>query len=260
MEQKFGLFSKQDGGSLGKTTLKRFWNDAQVACENGRYAIRLDGRPMRLPGGPLLALESRALAEAIAAEWQAAGGARDGTLSAEDVPLTRIAGTAQERIAPDPSPTVAALARYAEHDLLCYRADAPPALVQRQAKLWQPWLDWAEACHGAGLRVGQGIRHVAQPQAALDRLGEALAAHPPFSLAGIGILVPALGSLVLGLAVADGALAAVEAHRLATLEELFQAEQWGEDHEATARRSAVAADIETAARFVILSRVGKAAA
>ena len=105
--------------------MKRFWDNATLVHENGFYAIRLDGRPMRLPGGPLLSLESRALAQAIAAEWQAAGSAKNGTLSAEDVPLTRIAGTAQERIAPDPAPTIAALASYAGHDLLCYRAEDP---------------------------------------------------------------------------------------------------------------------------------------
>ena len=234
--------------------MKRFWDDAQVVCEGGRYAIRLDGRPMRLPGGPLLALESRALAQAIAAEWQAAGGGKGGALSAEDVPLTRVAGTAQERIAPDPTPTVAALARYGDGDLLCYRAEAPAVLVERQAALWQPWLDWAQARTGATLRVTRGLMHVAQPAEALDRLHDALAGLTPFTLAGMGILVPALGSLVLGLAVADGAMQAGEAHRLAMLDELFQAEQWGEDRQATARRRAVAADVEVAARFIALSR------
>ena len=233
--------------------MKRFWDSAQFVCEDGRYAIRLDGRPMRLPGGPLLALESRALAQAIAAEWQAAGGGKGGVLSAEDVPLTRIAGTAQERVMPDPAPTVAALARYGENDLLCYRATTPAALAERQAAQWQPWLDWAQTRYGAGLLTVQGVMHAPQTPDALERLRQALALQPPFTLAGLAVLVPALGSLVLGLAVADGALKAREAHRLAMLDELFQAEQWGEDREATARRSAVAADVETASRFIDLS-------
>ena len=238
--------------------MKRFWARAEVIDEGGRYAVRLDGRPMRLPGGPLLALHSHALAEAIAKEWQAAGGGVNGMMSADDVPLTRIAGTAQERVAPDPAPTIDALARYAESDVLCYRAEGPAALAGLQADSWQPWLAWAEDRYGAQLRVTSGSMPVDQPPQALAALRHALDGRPAFELAGLGILVPALGSLVLGLAVADGALAAEEAHRLALLDELYQAEGWGEDREAAARRRAILADIEHAARFIALSRTGPA--
>ncbi len=234
--------------------MKRFWDRATVVQEVDRFAIRLDGRPMRLPGGPLLVLESLPLAEAIAAEWQAAGLATDGVLSAADVPLTQIAGTAQERVAPDPAPTIDALARYAETDLLCYRAETPERLAALQAARWQPWLSWAATQYGAHLCTTSGLIHVAQPPEALASLRRGLDRRHAFELAGLGILVPALGSLVLGLAVADGALAADEAHRLALLDELFQAEQWGEDREAIARRRAVQSDIEIAARFIVLSR------
>ena len=229
--------------------MKRFWKEAAVTEEAGRYAIKLDGRPMRLPGGPVLALQSRALAYAIAEEWSAAGA----TLVAEDVPLTRMAGTAQERVSPDPEPTIAAIAAYGETDLLCYRAAAPDGLVRRQEQLWQPWLAWAARVHDAHLRVTSAILHIAQPHAALAALRAAIARRSAFELAGLGILVPATGSLVLGLAVADGALDAAGAHELAALDELFQAERWGEDHEAAARRRHVAADIAVATRFIRLS-------
>ena len=237
--------------------MKRFWDTAAIVCESGRYAIRLDGRPMRLPGGPLLALESRSLAEAIAAEWQEAG-RKNGTLSVEDVPLTRIAGTAQERVAPDPAPTAAALARYADSDVLCYRAESPPALIALQNERWQPWLDWAEDRYGAALRVTSSLMPTVQPPQALTALRRALDSRPAFELAGLGILVPALGSLVLGLAVAEGALAVEHAHELALLDERYQADRWGEDREAAARRSAVLADLRQAAQFIALSRSGRA--
>ena len=232
--------------------MKRFWDSASVESEDGCFLIRLDGRPMRLPGGPILRLDSEALATAITAEWQAAGGAKGGELRVEDVPLTRLAGTAQERVVPDPHASVAALSRYAESDLLCYRAAQPEALVLRQARLWQPWLDRAAARYGASLRVTEGVIHVAQPPEAVEAMRGALATHPPFVLAGLGILVPATGSLVLGLAVAEGALDAGGAFALACLDELFQAEQWGEDREAIAQRRAVEADIALSARFIRL--------
>jgi chaperone required for assembly of F1-ATPase len=233
--------------------MKRFWDHAHVVEDAGRFAIRLDGRPMRLPGGPALALESRALAEAIAAEWSLAGGTKGGTLTADDVPLTRIAGTAQERVAPNPAPVADAIAAYGQTDLLCYRAEAPAELVRRQVDRWQPWVDWAARTHGAQLRMAAGVVHVAQPEQALAALHGAVSTRTPFALAGLGLLVPSLGSLVLGLAVADGALDGSAAHELSILDELFQAEKWGEDREAITRRRHVAADIETAARFIALS-------
>jgi chaperone required for assembly of F1-ATPase len=234
--------------------MKRFWDKAEVHRQASGLAVVLDGRPMRLPGGPQLLLPNLALAEAIAGEWQLAGGAPGGEMTYADVPLTRLAGTARERIAPDPEPTVDALAEYARSDLLCYRAEAPEALVRRQAREWQPWLDWAALTFDAPLRVTGGLMPVPQPPHALRALRNAVAACSPEILAGLGIVVPALGSLVLGLALAEGRLEAAQAHDLATLDERFQAELWGEDAEAAARRRNIGEDIALAARFMALSR------
>jgi chaperone required for assembly of F1-ATPase len=234
--------------------VKRFWQTASFARSEEGYAILLDGRAMHLPGGPVLCVHTEPLARAIAEEWQAAGGEKDGEMSFADTPLTRLAGTARQRIAPDPTPTIDAIARYGESDLLCYRADAPEALVERQARGWQPWLDWAALTYDAPLRVGAGVAHVRQHRASISALRRAVAALDVEALAALGIAVPALGSLVLGLALAHGGLDAAEAHALGALDELFQAEQWGEDAEAAARRRAIAVDVALAARFIGLTR------
>src|SRR5260370_13301496 len=122
--------------------MRRLWDKASWDCTPGAVRVLLDGRPVRVPGGAPLRVKSEKLVRAIAAEWQAAGiGQSD--MSFADVPLTRLAGTAEERIASDPTPTIEALAKYAETDLLCCRAEGPEALMRRQARGWQPWLDWA---------------------------------------------------------------------------------------------------------------------
>jgi chaperone required for assembly of F1-ATPase len=234
--------------------MKRFWDIASVAPAGTGFGVLLDGRPVRLPGGAPLAVAARPLAEAIAAEWAAAGGgAKGGTMSFAEVPLTRLAGTAQERIAPDPAPTVAALAQYAETDLLCYRAE-DPGLAAEQAAVWGPLLDWAALHLDAPLRVTAGLMPVAQEAAALAALRRAVAAEAPVGLSALGLLVPALGSLVLGLAVARGRLHAAEAHALATLDETFQERFWGVDAEAAARRARIGAEIALAERLMRLAR------
>ena len=115
--------------------MKRFWDNVTVTLDGEEHRILLDGKPMHLPGGGVLCVGPAALAEAIAGEWRVAGGSKGGDMSFADTPLTRLAGTARERIAPDPAPTADAIARYGETDLLCYRAEIPPALADRQTQL-----------------------------------------------------------------------------------------------------------------------------
>ena len=236
--------------------MKRFWDTATFAAEGNGYVILLDGRPMHLPGGGVLLVRAAKLAAAITAEWQAAGGAKGGVIRFSDTPLTRLAGTVQQRIAPDPAPIVDAVARYSESDLLCYRADTPETLARRQAQAWQPWLDWAALTFDAPLRVVTGVGHVRQHHDSIRALRNAVAGLDVDALAALGVAVPALGSLVLGLALAAGQLDAVTAHALGCLDELFQAELWGEDAEAAVRRRAIAEEVELATRYLALTREG----
>ena len=239
--------------------MRRFWTNATLSSGDAGHVVLLDGKPLRIPGrnpgGAPLTIATTALAEAITAEWQAAGTGKDGEMSMEEVPLTRLAATAQDRIAPDPAPVAIALAEYGESDLLCYRAEHPAELMLRQARYWQPWLDWAARTHGAHLQVAAGVMHLRQDPAALEAIREAYEAKPVPVLAALGVAVPAMGSAVLGLALAEGALDAATAHDLAGLDEAFQVEKWGEDAEAAVRRQHVADDIALAERFIQLSRL-----
>lgn len=233
--------------------MKRFWTEVRAERTGDRYTILLDNRPMRLPGGPALPIAGHSLAEAVAAEWQEAGGERGGEVAVDQLPLTRLAATAELRIAPDPAPVAAALARYGGSDALCYRALAPEELAVRQHHAWQPWLDWAAATYGARLHITNGIMPITQDPEAVEALHAAVLALSPPDLAGLGVIVPVLGSLVLGLAIAARRLPAAEAYRLSVIDELYQEELWGEDEEAAARRRRVGAEVEEAARFMALA-------
>lgn len=234
--------------------MKRFWDRAEIAPESDGFRVLLDGRPVRLPGGAVLQLPARPLAEAIATEWAEAGGGKGGDMSWSDVPLTRLAGTAQERISADLEAVVLEIVRYGETDLLCYLAEGPEPLVERQQSLWQPWLDWVALEYGANLRVTSGVMPVAQEPRALAALARAVAAQTPLALAALGVAVPALGSLVLGLAMAARRLDPSSAFALATLDETFQAELWGRDDDAEQRLRHIASDIAVAGRFLELTR------
>lgn len=226
---------------------KRFWTSAEaVAAEQG-FAVHLDGRPVRTPARAPLILPSRALAQAVAAEWAA----QDAHLRPETMPLTRTANTAIDRLSTIVPAVIDDLAGFGASDLLCYRAERPRELVARQAAEWDPLLDWA-AGQGAALSVTQGVVPVAQPAESLARLRARVAALDAFRLAAFHDLVALSGSLVIALAVLDGRLAPEEGWRLSRLDEDWQIEQWGVDEEAAALAAHRRAAFLDAARFIAL--------
>lgn len=238
---------------IGGSLRRRVWTAVAVVPDGQGLHILLDGKPLRLPGGAALRLQMPALAEAVAEEWRHAGGGMvGGVFGAEGLGLTRLAGTMQDRVAPYRASVIATLLAHADGDLLCYRATHPASLVERQQAAWQPWLDWCARTHGAALQVTSGIMPLAQPPLAVAALERALLSQDDAALTALGVLVPAMGSLVLGLAVAGLALPASEASRLALLDELHQLEHWGADVEATERHALLAQEIEEAAEFLVL--------
>ncbi|HXL99009.1 MAG TPA: ATP12 family protein [Rhizomicrobium sp.] len=226
--------------------MKRFYKDVSVAGHDGAFQVHLDGKPLKTPSGVVLAIPARALAEAVAREWHETGATFDPQL----LPLTRLAFAAAAPA--QRARIVEQLIGFGRSDLLCYRAEAPAALVARQAAAWDLLLDWVAETHGARLTVTSGIKFVPQPEAALRALEVALEKRDDFSLAAIHAATPIAGSLVIGLALADGRLDAAEAFAAAHLDESFQAEQWGRDTEAEERLAGRRSELEAAERFLRL--------
>ncbi|MGO3518103.1 MAG: ATP12 family chaperone protein [Acetobacter cibinongensis] len=233
---------------------KRFWKQANVVSEAGGYTVQLDGRPVRLPGRTLLNVESHALAEALAAEWQEAGQQVGGLFRPEDLPLTGIAGSMLERIPAERAGVLESLLAYAGSDLLCYRAESWSPLARMQQEQWDRWLTWCREAWGADLHVSEGLMPITQPPEALVRLQQVLEQASPAELAVMGVTVPALGSFVLGLAAAKTDVSAEELAACATLDEQAQMKQWGEDAEITDRIAALVRDVSDAKRFLTLAQ------
>ncbi len=227
--------------------MKRFWKNVAITEERG---IALDGRPVRTPGRLALILPTDALAEAIADEWRSV----EGEIDPRAMPMTGLANTAIERIAPDPATFAAGLAAWGESDMLCYRAESPEPLVERQAAAWDPLLDWARTRYDVHFVVTAGIMHRPQPPATLTRLGEAVAARSAFELAPLAPIVTITGTLVGGLALIEGATDATALWAAAHIDEDWQAEQWGRDPLALAAHEERQRDFNAAVHFLTLIR------
>lgn len=224
---------------------KRFWDKAEVREEGTGFGVTLDGRAVRSPAKTPLIVPTRALAEEIAAEWNA----QDGVIDPTSMPFTRTANAAIDKVAPQKPAVGDMLADYGDSDLLCYRATDPEALVARQRRGWDPLLDWAAETLGARLAPRAGVMHTPQEPAALDRLRTKVHEMDAFRLAAFHDLVTLSGSLVLGFAAAHGVRPADELWELSRLDEAWQEERWGQDDEAQAAAALKKAAFHHAHRF-----------
>ncbi len=223
--------------------MKRFYKTVSVTPERG---ILLDARPVRTPAKALLILPNDGLAEAVAEEWRA----QEADIRPLSMPCTGLANAVIDRVAPDPEAFAAGLSGYGESELLCYRAGEPPELVTRQEAVWGPLLAWARARYDVGFTLVTGIMHRPQPPETLARLGAAMAARSPWELAALSPIVTIAGSLVIALAVLEGAIEPDAAFDAAHLDELWQAQQWGEDWMAADQRAAHRKDFLDACTFL----------
>ena len=228
--------------------MKRFFKEVSIAPEGDGLTILLDGRAVKTPARAPLVVPTRALAEAIADEWR--GGSE--ALDLRAMPLTGLANAAIDRIAPDPKAFSAGLANYVQSDLTCYRATGPQALVTVQATAWDALLGWARRRFDVDFVVTQGVAPVAQPPGTVERLSHAVEAKDSFHLAGLSPLVTIGGSLVAGLAVAEGVLTPQQAWDAVSIDERWQIEEWGADREAEAAIANRHRDFLSAAQFLAL--------
>jgi chaperone required for assembly of F1-ATPase len=228
--------------------VKRIWKAVGVTKEREGWAIQLDARPVKTPARAALTVPTQGLAEAIAQEWRDVGE----TIDPRAMPLTGLANAAIDQVASQRAQFAEGLARYAEADLACYRAEGPRPLVSRQERHWDPLLAWARRRYDVDFATTSALLHVAQPAATVERLSHAVAAFDAFRLAGLSPLVTIGGSLVAALAVEETAIAVEQAWDAVSVDECWQLEQWGADAEAAALLENRRRDFFAAARFLEL--------
>jgi chaperone required for assembly of F1-ATPase len=227
---------------------RRFYETATVHEGEEGYSVRLDGKPVRTPARGALVLPTRALAEAVAAEWQAQGDVVD----PERMPVTRLANTIIDGVVSAPDPVRREIVNYLRSDLVFYRAAGPDGLVQRQERHWDPILAWAREVLGARFVLAEGVVHVSQPDSALAAAAGVIP-QDPWRLGAVHAMTTLSGSALIALAVAHGVLSSEAAWVAAHVDEDWNMEQWGRDMLARERRNVRLAEMEAAA--TVLSAV-----
>ncbi|RFC62350.1 ATPase [Fulvimarina endophytica] len=237
----------ENPNALRRDLPKRFYEAASIEGAEGAFAVLLDGRPVKTPSKKALRLPNRSVAEAVRGEWEAQGERIDPAT----MPATRLANTVIDAVAEDPGIVLAEVPRYAETDLLFYRAGHPDELVERQRRAWDPLLDWAQKRLETRFVLTEGVMHVAQPPEALSAF--AMAVEPitdPWTVAGLQQATTLTGSAILALALYEGRLGHVEAWDLSRVDEAWNIERWGRDEEADRMAAFKKADLAAAALFM----------
>lgn len=230
--------------------MKRFYKDVAVEPVDGGFRVTLDGRGIKTAMGAQQIVPTRALADAMAAEWAGQG---------EEINLAAffhrdLADYAIDIAATDPAAEISGILRYAETDTLCYRGEPDEPLYQRQCELWEPLLTAIEARHGLSFERISGIVHRPQPPETLTKLGALLSDQTPFTLAATKTLASLAASLVVGLAALDEGADAEKLWAAANAEEDWQAEQWGWEWTAEELRAKKLGEFTRAMEFAVLAR------
>ena len=229
--------------------MKRFYDEVSVHEAEGGWQVTLDGRGLKTVKGTPQILPSAALAEALATEW--AGQGED--IDPASFPMRDMADYAIDIIAPAPQAVIEKLGEYGDTDTLLYRADPDEPLYARQQEVWEPIVSALEQSEGITFKRVSGIMHAAQDERAIEALRAHLSTLSPFALAGVETMTSLAASLIIGIsAICEGADAKA-LWEAASLEEEWQAQQWGRDEEAEERRARRTADFLRASEFVRLA-------
>lgn len=230
---------------------RRFYKEVSLGVSGPPpgHTLLLDGRVARTPGKRELTLPKLALAEAVAAEWANQAAYIDPAL----MPLTRLVNTAIDGVSLRMAEVAADVVKYAGSDLLCYRADFPEGLAQRQTELWDPVLEWVAGRYGVRLAVGTGLMPVTQSAEHTHIMAAAIEPLDALRLTALHVMTTLMGSAVLALAVLDLHLTPDTAWLAAHVDEDWQIAEWGQDAEAEARRERRWGEMLAAASLARLS-------
>jgi len=229
---------------------RRFYKRAGIEERDGQFVLVLDGRPARTPSRKALAVPTRGLGEALAAEWDAQGGEIDPST----MPITRIVNSTIDGVEPRLTEVIDDLVRYSGSDLVCYRATDPERLAKAQDEAWRTVLEWAQETYGARFFLAHGVMHVEQPPTTVAAIRRAIEqVKSPFAIAALHVMTTLSGSVLLALAHAQGHLDVDAAWNAAHVDEIFQEGLWGQDDEAMERRRRRKADFSAASKVYRLA-------
>lgn len=204
--------------------MKRFYQNVSMKPVQGGYGVFLDGRPIKTPSKMEFVVPNASLCELVCAEWEE----QEEKIKPDTMPLTQLVHTKIEKVSHERGVMEEQVLKYIHSDLLCYRADTPEELVERQNRIWQPHLDWFAQIYGYAFKVTDGLAALRQDEALCDTIRADVAALDDERFTLLQMITPAAGSIVLALAFVKGAASADDIMACAFLEEDYKFDLYNE--------------------------------
>ncbi len=222
-----------------KPGLRRFYKAVTTQKTEDGTAVLLDGKTPQTPARNKLVLPNNALAEAIAAEWDAQGA----SVAVEAMPLTRLANVAIDRTPGSREVMIDEAVKYAGTDLVSYPDRENAELYALQDAAWRPVREWAGSHHNVVLLTSDDLTVIPQPPVSLEAYRQWAGTLDDWRLTGLSFGLSLTGSALLAMAMVEGRLDADAAYRAAHVDEHFQMDRWGVDEEAARRLKGLQRDI-----------------
>lgn len=138
---------------------------------------------------------------------------------------------------------------FSETDLLLFWGENKD-LAERQQKLWQPILDWAQRELNVRLKTTQGIDVPAQEEEMSDRMRAFLDGLNDHQLLAFFKAALDMRSVLLAAALVKGQINAKQAFEAAFVEELWQSENWGVVEETAQRWNELKGELKEIEAFL----------
>jgi chaperone required for assembly of F1-ATPase len=221
--------------AMRKSLPKRFYEKAEAREEtSGGFRLLLDGKPALTPKRQPLLLPSSLSASILVAEWNA----QEDVINPASMHATRVVNAAIDHVSVAMQDVRDDAARYVASDLICYHAREPERLAEMQKERWAAIIAFAEERFGVPLVFSDSLMHVEQDRRLLPVYRAALTSMTqPVALAAFHVMVTLSGSALIALAVAEEHVSGAAGFDASEVDADFEADIWGHDEEAAARRA-----------------------
>jgi chaperone required for assembly of F1-ATPase len=205
--------------------MKKFYHLVAINRYPDGYAILLDAKPVKTRQGQLLLAPTEALAQAVMSEWVN----QADTIEPDTMPLTQLLTTFLDGVQGNREKLHADVMAYLDTDLLCYRAADPPAFAARQARNWDPILEWFQASFAATVQTTTALSAIKQDERVHQSVETYIRNLSDYEFSILQTVTAETGSLILALAFLEKAVTPDEAFNAAQTEELLKSEIYLED-------------------------------
>ncbi|XP_076687131.1 ATP synthase mitochondrial F1 complex assembly factor 2 homolog l(2)k14505 [Andrena cerasifolii] len=205
-------------------TVKRFYRKTNILSSGGKFEVTLDQRKLKTPRGKIFEVDSKPLALAIAAEWDA----QKEIIDRSNMHLTALCNTVLDN---PHNHTKLNMANYIvnclEMDTVLFHSNESEEWTKLQSDKWDPLVQWFCDNYRVNLMKTKSINAPAVSPETKAVLIRHLMSYSYSAVHGFMYGVDAVKSVILTLAAAERVINIEEAVKLSRLEEDYQASHWG---------------------------------